>query len=38
MTLNEPEETEQVMNMLLTKKRANDRKKWLENKGDLAVV
>ena len=38
MTLNEPEETEQVMNMLLAKKRANDRKKWLENKGDLAVV
>ncbi len=38
MTLNEPEETEQVMNMLLAKKRANDRKKWLENKGNLAVV
>jgi len=38
MTLDEPEETEQVMNMLLAKKRANDRKKWLENKGDLAVV
>ncbi len=38
MTLDEPEETEQVMNMLLAKKRANDRKKWLEKKGDLAVV
>jgi topoisomerase-4 subunit B len=38
MTLDEPEETEQVMNMLLAKKRANDRKKWLENKGDLAVI
>lgn len=38
MTLDDPEETEQVMNMLLAKKRANDRKKWLENKGDLAVV
>jgi topoisomerase-4 subunit B len=38
LTLNEPEETENMMNMLLTKKRASDRKAWLESKGDLAVV
>lgn len=30
--------TEQVMDMLLSKKRAGDRKEWLESKGDLAEV
>jgi len=38
LTLDEPQETELVMNMLLAKKRANDRKAWLEKKGNLAVV
>ena len=30
--------TEQLLDMLLAKKRASDRKKWLETKGDLAEV
>ncbi|VAX09755.1 Topoisomerase IV subunit B [hydrothermal vent metagenome] len=30
--------TEKMMDMLLAKKRAADRKKWLEDKGDLAEV
>ncbi len=30
--------TEQVMDMLLAKKRARDRKSWLENKGNLAEI
>ena len=30
--------TEKVMDMLLGKKRASDRKAWLEDKGDLATV
>lgn len=30
--------TEAVMDMLLSKKRASDRKSWLESKGDLAEV
>jgi topoisomerase IV subunit B len=38
LTFNEAEETESMMNMLLSKKRANDRKAWLENKGNLAMV
>jgi topoisomerase-4 subunit B len=38
LTLDEQEETYSIMNMLLAKKRANDRKVWLESKGDLAVV
>jgi len=38
LMMNEPEETQQMMDMLLAKKRAADRKSWLENKGDLAVV
>jgi topoisomerase-4 subunit B len=28
----------QMMDMLLSKKRASDRKKWLEEKGNLANV
>ncbi|MEX0730233.1 MAG: DNA topoisomerase IV subunit B [Aquisalimonadaceae bacterium] len=32
------EETEKLMNMLLGKKAAGDRKAWLESKGDLAEV
>jgi topoisomerase-4 subunit B len=38
LTLEESEETERVMDMLLAKKRASDRKAWLEQKGDLAEV
>ena len=38
LSLDEPEETENMMNMLLAKKRATDRKAWLESKGNLAVV
>ncbi len=32
------DDTHQVMDMLLAKKRAGDRKNWLEHKGDLAEV
>ncbi len=38
LNLDEPEETDSMMNMLLMKKRAHDRKIWLENKGNLAAV
>jgi topoisomerase-4 subunit B len=27
-----------MMDMLLAKKRASDRREWLENKGDLAQI
>jgi topoisomerase-4 subunit B len=30
--------TNSVMDMLLAKKRASDRKSWLESKGDLADI
>ncbi len=36
LTLEDVKETDQLMDMLLAKKRANDRKVWLESKGDLA--
>ena len=32
------DESEQMMDMLLAKKRASDRREWLENKGDLAQI
>ena len=38
LTMDEPEETIAVMDLLLAKKRAPDRKAWLEQKGNLAVV
>lgn len=38
LTLEETGKKESVMDMLLAKKRANDRKEWLESKGDLAIV
>jgi topoisomerase-4 subunit B len=28
----------ELMDMLLSKKRSGDRKEWLQNKGNLAVV
>lgn len=38
LTLEHGDETNQMMDMLLAKKRAPDRKIWLETKGDLAEV
>ncbi|MFO7603453.1 MAG: DNA topoisomerase IV subunit B [Gammaproteobacteria bacterium] len=38
LTLESGDGTLQLMDMLLAKKRAGDRKKWLEEKGDLAEV
>ena len=38
LTINANDNTHKVMDMLLAKKRASDRKKWLEDRGDLAEV
>ena len=38
LTLDNPLQVTQTMDMLLSKKRASDRKSWLEKKGDLANV
>lgn len=38
LSIDDLQSTEQVMDMLLAKKRASDRKSWLENKGNLADV
>jgi topoisomerase-4 subunit B len=38
LTIDDLVSTEQMMDMLLAKKRAADRKSWLENKGNLAEV
>ena len=38
LTLDNPLQVFQTMDMLLSKKRASDRKAWLETKGDLANV
>jgi len=38
LTIDSPEQTHALMDMLLAKKRASDRKNWLEEKGDLAEV
>ena len=38
LTLDDFEGTREVMDMLLAKKRAGDRKNWLETKGNLAEV
>ena len=38
LTMDEPEETRAVMDLLLAKKRSQDRKVWLEEKGDLAIL
>ncbi len=38
LTLDDMENCLQVMDMMLAKKRASDRKSWLEEKGDLAEV
>jgi topoisomerase-4 subunit B len=38
LTMESGDDTHQVLDMLLAKKRASDRKDWLELKGDLAEV
>lgn len=38
LTLDDDELTNQMMDMLLAKKRSSDRKAWLQDKGDLAEV
>ncbi len=38
LTIEADDETNAVMDMLLAKKRASDRKAWLETKGDLAEI
>ena len=37
LTLEDPETTDAMMSMLLSRKRAADRKRWLEDKGNLVV-
>jgi len=38
LTVEADEETDQLMDMLLAKKRASERREWLESKGDLAEI
>jgi len=38
LTLDADDDTHQLMDMLLAKKRSGDRKQWLEEKGNLAEV
>ncbi|MEC9304336.1 MAG: hypothetical protein VX449_01980, partial [Pseudomonadota bacterium] len=38
LTLDEGDGTLEMMDMLLAKKRASDRKKWLEDYGNLADI
>ena len=38
LTVENPAATEKLMDMLLAKKRASDRKSWLEDKGNLATI
>ena len=38
LTIEEGDGTDQVMDMLLARKRARDRKSWLESKGNLAEI
>ena len=38
LTMNEPSKTRDVMDMMLAKKRAKDRRTWLESCGDEADV
>ena len=38
LTVEAKDETDQLMDMLLAKKRASDRREWLETKGNLAEV
>jgi topoisomerase-4 subunit B len=38
LTIDKGDASNQMMDMLLARKRAGDRKAWLETKGDLATV
>jgi len=38
LTIDTDDGTAKLMDMLLAKKRAGDRKSWLEEKGDLATL
>ncbi|MGD8417296.1 MAG: DNA topoisomerase IV subunit B [Pseudomonadales bacterium] len=38
LTLDSPKKTDEMLDMLLAKKRAGDRKTWLESKGDQATI
>lgn len=38
LSLDQTKKADQILDMLLAKKRATDRKKWLESKGDLAMI
>jgi topoisomerase-4 subunit B len=38
LTIDDVQQTLETMDMLLAKKRANDRKEWLEAKGDRALL
>lgn len=38
LTIAQHDKTDHTMDMLLAKKRVSDRKSWLENKGNLAVI
>ncbi|MCB1737159.1 MAG: DNA topoisomerase IV subunit B, partial [Gammaproteobacteria bacterium] len=38
LTIDDEDDADQLMDMLLAKKRAGDRKSWLETKGDMAEV
>jgi topoisomerase-4 subunit B len=38
LTVSARDQTEKLMDMLLSKKRAQDRKEWLQKKGDLASI
>ena len=38
LTLPDIKKAEKMMDMLLAKKRASDRKNWLESKGNLATI
>jgi topoisomerase-4 subunit B len=38
LTVDEGRKTDEMMDMLLAKKRAPDRRQWLEKKGDQAVI
>ena len=38
LTVSAKDKTDQVMDMLLAKKRSGDRRKWLEDKGNLAEI
>jgi len=38
LTIEDPKQTLKMMDMLLGKKRASDRRAWLEDKGNLASL